>query len=173
MYIKEVIQMKRFRSILALLLLMTMFISMVPVTTASAAKLMKVTNTRMLRMRTGPGEAYNVKARYKKGTVVTVLKYSKGWYYVKTKDGTKGWMSKNFLKKTSAPVAQAKESASGNAVAQKNVYMRKGPSKNYDRIMTVKNGKVMKIIGKSGSWYKVRYDGKTGFVYGGLVKVVK
>ena len=30
-----------------------------------------------------------------------------------------------------------------------------------------------KIIGKSGGWYKVRYDGKTGFVYGSLVKVVK
>ena len=164
--------MKRLRSVLALLLLVAMFTAMVPAP-ASAAKLMKVTKTNMLRMRTGPGEAYNVKARYKKGTVVTVIKYSRGWYYVKTKDGTKGWMSKNFLTKTSAPVQKAKESASGNAVAQKNVYMRKGPSKNYDRIMTVKNGKVMKIVGKSGSWYKVKYDGKTGFVYGGLVKVVK
>ena len=164
--------MKRFRSIIALLLLMTLFVSLVPVS-ASAAKLMKVTNTNMLRMRTGPGDAYNVKARYKRGTVVTVIKYSKGWYYVKAKDGTKGWMSKNFLTKTVAPVAKAKESASGNAVAQKNVYMRRGPSTNYDRIMTVKNGKVMKIIGKSGGWYKVKYDGKTGFVYGGLVKVVK
>ena len=165
--------MKRFRSILALLLLVVMFTAMVPAP-ASAAKLMKVTGTNMLRMRIGPGDAYNVKARYKKGTVVTVLKYSRGWYYVKVnRDGKKGWMSKNFLTKTTTPIQQAKESASGNAVAQKNVYMRRGPSTNYDRIMTVKNGKVMKIIGKSGGWYQVRYDGKTGFVYGGLVKVVK
>ena len=164
--------MKRIRSIVALLLLVTLFTAMVPVS-ASAEKLMKVTGTKLLRMRIGPGEDYNVKARYKKGTVVTVLKYSKGWYYVKTKDGTKGWMSKNFLTKTTAPVQKAKESASGNAVAKQNVYMRRGPSKNYDRITTVKNGKVMKILGKSGDWYKVRYGGKTGFVYKGLIKVVK
>ena len=165
--------MKRIRSIVALMLLVVLFAAMVP-ETVQAAKLMKVTGTKLLRMRIGPGEDYNVKARYKKGTVVTVLKYSKGWYYVKVnKDGTKGWMSKNFLTKTTTPIQQAKESASGNAVAQKNVYMRRGPSKNYDRITTVRNGKVMKIIGKSGSWYKVRYGGKTGFVYGGLVKVVK
>ncbi|MBQ4436693.1 MAG: SH3 domain-containing protein [Clostridia bacterium] len=164
--------MKRIRSIVALLLLVTLFAAMVPVS-ATAEKLMKVTNTNMLRMRTGPNEAYNVKARYKKGTVVTVLKYSRGWYYVRTKDGTKGWMSKNFLTKTSSGVVKAKESASGNAVAQKNVYMRKGPGTNYDRILTVKNGRVMKIIGRTGVWYKVRYNGKTGFVYRDLVKVVK
>ena len=82
-------------------------------------------------------------------------------------------MSKNFLTKTSSGVVKAKESASGNAVAQKNVYMRKGPGTNYDRILTVKNGRVMKIIGRTGVWYKVRYNGKTGFVYRDLVKVVK
>ena len=164
--------MKRIRSIVALMLLVVLFAAMVP-ETAQAAKLMKVTGTKLLRMRIGPGEDYNVKARYKKGTVVTVLKYSKGWYYVKTKDGTKGWMSKNFLTKTSGPSQKAQESASGNAVAKQNVYMRRGPSKNYERIMTVKNGKVMKILGKTGSWYKVRISGKTGFVYKGLIKVVK
>lgn len=164
--------MKRFRSILALLMLITVMAAMVP-PTASAAKLMKVTGTNMLRMRTGPSEAYNVKARYKKGTVVTVIRYSRGWYYVKTKDGTKGWMSKNFLRSTSAPVVKASESASGTAVAQKNVYMRKGPGTSYDRILTVKKGKPMTIIGKSGAWYKVRYGGKTGFVYRGLVKIAK
>ena len=68
--------MKRIRSIVALLLLVTLFAAMVPVS-ATAETLMKVTNTNMLRMRTGPNEAYNVKARYKKGTVVTVLKYSR------------------------------------------------------------------------------------------------
>ena len=66
--------MKRFRAILAVALLIALFTAMVPVTTVSAETLMKVTKTNMLRMRTGPGDAYNVKARYKKGTVVTVLK---------------------------------------------------------------------------------------------------
>ena len=124
-------------------------------------------------MRTGPSEEYKVKARYKEGTVVTVLKYSKGWYYVKAKDGTKGWMSKNFLKKATAPVVKAEESASGEAVTLKNSYMRRGPSKNYDRIMTIRSGHVVRIIGKTGSWYKVRYDGKTGFVYKDLLKMVQ
>ena len=165
--------MKRFRSVLAVALLIALFTAMVPATTVSAETLMKVTKTNMLRMRTGPGDAYNVKARYKKGTVVTVLKYSKGWYYVKTKDGTKGWMSKNFLTRTTGSVVKAKESASGEAVTLKNSYMRRGPSTNYNRLMTVKKGRVVKIIGKSGGWYKVRYNGKTGFIYKDLLKIVK
>ncbi len=164
--------MKRFRSLIAVLLLVTLFTAALPMTSAAAETLMKVTS-KMLRMRIGPGEDYNVKARFKKGTVVTVLKRSGRWYYVKTRSGVKGWMSKNFLTKTSSPVVKAKESASGNAVAKQNVYMRKGPGKKYDRIMTVKSGKVMTIVGKTGDWYKVRIGGKKGFVYKSLIKVVK
>ena len=165
--------MKRFRAVLAILLLMTVFAAMTPVT-ASADTKMKVT-TNNLRLRNGPGLDYTVKGRYKIGTVVTVLssKTSRHWYYVKTRDGKTGWMYKTYLKKTTTGVVAAKETASGTAIAQKNVYMRKGPSTSYDRILTVRNGKTMRIIGKSGSWYKVRYNGKTGFVYSGIVKVVK
>ncbi len=162
--------MKRFRSMLALLLLsVTLFTSMAPMT-ACADTLLKVT-TNYLRMRTGPGMDYTVKARYKKGTVVTLLRSSRGWYYVKTKDGTKGWMHPRYLKKTVAPVVKAAESASGTAVALKNVYMRRGPGKNYDRILTVRRGKTMQVVGRTGAWYKVRYDGKTGFVYRDLIKI--
>ena len=165
--------MKHFRSVLAVVLLVVLFTAMMPAATVSAETLMKVTKTNMLRMRTGPSDEYSVKARYKKGTVVTVLKYSKGWYYVQAKDGTKGWMSKNFLTKTTGTVVKAQESASGEAVTLKNSYMRRGPSTNYNRLLTIRKGKVVRIIGKSGSWYKVRYDGKTGFVYKDLLKIVK
>ena len=164
--------MKRFRLVVALFLLTVLLTAMVPAP-VSAAKLMKVTGTKMLRMRTGPSEEYSIKARYKEGTVVTVLKYSKGWYYVQTKSGTKGWMSKNFLKTTTAPVVKAKESASGTAVTLKNSYMRKGPSKSYDRILTVHRGKVVKLIGRTGDWYKVRYGDKTGFIYKSLLRITK
>ena len=64
--------MKRFRSVVALFLLTVLLTAMVPAP-VSAAKLMKVTGTKMLRMRTGPSEECSVKARYKEGTVVTVL----------------------------------------------------------------------------------------------------
>ena len=165
--------MKRFRSILAVLLLTVMMVSMIPVNASAATKL-RVTETKFLRLRNGPSMEYSVIGGYKKGSVVTLLKKTNSrWYYVKTADGKKGWMSAGYLKKTNTPVAKAAESASGIAIPTRNVKMRRGPSTNYDVIQVVKTGKVMKIIGKTGSWYKVRYNGKTGFVYKGIVKIKK
>ena len=165
--------MKRVRSLLAILLLAMMFVSMLPVSAVADQK-MKVT-TNYLRLRTGPGMDYTVKGRLKKGTVVTVLtsRSSRHWYYVKTSSGVKGWVYKSYVKKTTLPTVAAAESASGTAVAQKNAYMRRGPSTNYERILTIKSGKTMKIIGRTGAWYKVRYNNRTGFVYRDLIKIAK
>jgi len=139
---------------------------------AMAETRMRVTSN-MLRLRAGPDTIYSVRGWYKKGTVVTVLntKKSAKWYYVRTSDGRTGWMSKKFLVKASTPVKKAEEPATGVAQATKNVRLRKGPGTGYDTITVVRNKKLVRIVGKSGSWLKVRYNGKTGFVYGPLFKI--
>ena len=163
--------MKRLRSLVALLVLVVMLAAILPIS-AIAEQKMKVTSN-YLRMRTGPGLEYSIKGRYKKGTVVTLLKTSKKWCYVRTKTGVKGWMYKDNLKKTNTPVVAAQESASGTAVTTKNAKLRRGPGTSYDTRLVVHRGKVVRILGKTGSWYKVKYDGKTGFIYKSLLRITK
>lgn len=45
-----------------------------------------------------------------------------------------------------------------------NLNMRKGPSKKYRIIKVIPKGKNVTYKGKKGSWYKVTYGGKTGYV---------
>jgi len=164
--------MKRFRSVTAMLLLAILLCTAVVPMNAVAATKMKVTSN-SLRLRTGPGTGYTIIGRYKKGNVVTVLKTRGKWAYVRTRTGKKGWMSRNFLTKASIPVQAAVESASGTAIVQKRAVIRKGPSTSYPTIRSVPAGKVMRIIGRTGAWYKIRVDGKTGFIYRGLIKITK
>ena len=161
---------KRLR-VMALALMTVLLLAAVLPVPASADYKMKV-NTKWLRLRTGPGTDYPTRGWYGKGQVVTVVssKSTRHWYYVKTSKGQKGWMYKGYLTKYNAPVKAAAEPASGTAVATKNVKMRKGPGTCYDVIRVIKSGKHMRIVGRTGSWYKVKYDGKYGFVYRGLVK---
>lgn len=42
--------------------------------------------------------------------------------------------------------------------------MRTGASVKYKRILTIPKGKNVEYVGKRGSWYKVRYGSKTGYV---------
>jgi uncharacterized protein YvpB len=53
-----------------------------------------------------------------------------------------------------------------------NLNVRTGPSTKYSIIGTVMKGKTLNITGNTGNgWYKVRYNGKTGYVSSTYVKV--
>lgn len=49
------------------------------------------------------------------------------------------------------------------------VKLRGGPSTNFESLTEIARGANVEVIGKDQGWYKVRVDGKEGFVYGGFV----
>jgi hypothetical protein len=51
-------------------------------------------------------------------------------------------------------------------ILPKNLNVRSGPNTSYDIIATLDTGTVLKVIGRTGNneWYKVEFDGKTGWV---------
>jgi hypothetical protein len=49
------------------------------------------------------------------------------------------------------------------------VRMRSGPGSRYAPITTIARGTKIKVIGKTSGWYKVRVNGKDGYVYGGFI----
>ena len=162
--------MKRFSRVIALLLIAMTLTTMFTVT-ASADTKMRVTAS-WLRLRSGPGVEYEIISKYRNGSIVTVLttKTSRNWYYVRTSKGQTGWMYKGYLTGKIDTVPASKE-ASGNAVARRNVNLRTGPGKKYDVISLLPAGEKMKVVGKTGSWYKVIVGKQTGYVMKKLVRV--
>ena len=51
------------------------------------------------------------------------------------------------------------------------VNMRKEPSTDSKKIMYVTQDDVVEILEKNGEWYKIKFQGKTGYVFGEYVKV--
>lgn len=78
-----------------------------------------------------------------------------------------------------APVVQSDEpkvvekQIAGEAAAidtsSPSVKVRRGPSTGYRSITEIKKGENVEVIGKQDGWYKVRVNGKEGFVYGAFV----
>ncbi|NLU49171.1 MAG: solute-binding protein [Syntrophomonadaceae bacterium] len=71
-------------------------------------------------------------------------------------------------KSTSASVSSAKAETCTVIVAQASV--RTGPGVKYKRIGIVKKGVKLPVLGKKGSWYRVKYGNKTGYIYAKSVK---
>ena len=54
--------------------------------------------------------------------------------------------------------------ATVTGVTKANVNMRSGAGTKYKVVKVVKANKTVTILGQKGSWYKVKYNGKTGYI---------
>jgi uncharacterized protein YgiM (DUF1202 family) len=53
------------------------------------------------------------------------------------------------------------------------IRMRKGPAIDYKSVAELDKGAKVMVVGKKDGWYKVKVNGKEGYVYGGLVNTQK
>ena len=78
-------------------------------------------------------------------------------------------------KKAEEPAAEAPVSASTTGVealgivSGTGVRMRGGPGTGYSVLMTMRQNAAVAITGKDGNWYKVLYDGTSGYISGDYV----
>lgn len=79
--------------------------------------------------------------------------------------------------KPAQPIAgtEATTAASGQGlvVSSGSVNLRSGPSTGAKPLTSVSKGAPIDIIGKQTGWYKVRFEGKEGYIYAGLVDYKK
>lgn len=60
--------------------------------------------------------------------------------------------------------ASALATNTGVVSVRTSLKVRSGPGTNYPAIGSIKNGTVVTLLGSSGSWYKIAYAGKIGYV---------
>ena len=106
----------------------------------------------------------NIITTLAKGTKVTVLgKSGDNWYYVETSSGRKGYVAAGYLSSSSSSPSSGTNKTTAVAVnLRSSAKVADG-----NIILTVPAGRTVTVLGSTGNWYKVRYNGRTGYMKSG------
>ena len=140
-----------------------------PAVTSPSASYSVTTADLGLYLRSGPSTAYEVIAALPYGT--TVLMLSPGTYWSQVQwNGLTGYASSKYLKsKTTEPPTDPVTGVT--YVVVQTVNFRSGAAKTFPSYGLLKPGVQVKRIGESGSWSKINYNGKTGYVHSAYIKL--
>lgn len=140
---------------------------------ASASTLYVRTNTgRGLNLRDEPSLEGNIITSFKTGTAVEVLTRGASWHKVRV-NGQVGYMSAKYLTGSQSGSTGSASSATGvvsNPGANQVLLLRETASTDARVLGYYHNGVQVKILGESGSFYKVSVDGKTGYMMKKFIK---
>jgi uncharacterized protein YgiM (DUF1202 family) len=152
--------------LLAVGIFLVMLFSAVP---ALASTTMKTTQA--VKLRTGPSSSAAVIITIPKGKKVTAGISDSGFTKVIYKTGSKaygGWAWSNYLKKTGGSSGSGTDTGTTKQVATA-IYLRTGPGTNYPYIRVIPGGGKVKILGFTETWYRVSYNGVTGYIKQGYL----
>lgn len=149
-----------------------------------AASVVNYTTTANLNLRSTASTKGKLLVTIPKGKTVTYVSKSGTWFKVKYGSKT-GYVSSTYLKKVvakapaKAPV-KAPATPKAPAVTYKTVYsttenlnLRAGASTSHKVLVSIPKGKTVTYVAKSGTWSKISYGGKTGFVNTKYLKTAK
>ncbi|MCU5180790.1 C40 family peptidase [Bacillus toyonensis] len=139
-------------------------------------------NVSSLRVRTGPSTSHTTIASITKGQVVQVVGEVQDWFKINYA-GQAAYISKDYVTKGGSNENGSQGNNQNNNVTVQtggtyvvnatSLRVRTGPAAYHSVIGGVLNGTTLNVVGSKGSWFKVNYQGKTGFVSSEFVKFVK
>lgn len=134
---------------------------------ASAASAGGATTTTAVNFRTGAGTNYGIISTLPAGTNVVVSAQSSGGWATVVYNGTVGYISSDYLKRANEMDA----SFGTGTIDGSYVRMRSGASTSSSILGTYNSGTAMTVTGVNGAWYKVSYNGTTGYVHSDYVSL--
>lgn len=122
--------------------------------------------TAALNLRTGAGTGNRILLTIPNGASVVVKSNENGWCKV-VYNGTEGYASAQYLSmKSSVSANLGKGTVTGDLVR-----VRSGAGVNYSVLGQCNKGTQLEVTGVSGSWYQVKYSGKTAYISAAYVKL--
>ena len=96
-----------------------------------------------------------------------------GSFYKINFSGKTGYVHEDYIKVGSSSSNDIASSGKGKVInITSSLRIRSGASTNTSTIGYLYEGNTFDIIGKSGDWYKIKTNGKTGYIYGEYVEVL-
>lgn len=120
-----------------------------------------------LNIRSGPSTDYEPITAVISGTRLVILDKGDGqWFHINFQ-GTVGYVDSTYLKE----IVTAENFKATGTLGATDVRMRAKPNTDSDVLGTYKINTVMDVIGINNGWYKVKYDGKTGYIRSDLMAI--
>ncbi|MFB2350608.1 SH3 domain-containing protein [Priestia megaterium] len=120
----------------------------------------KVTASK-LNVRSGAGTTYGIIGSVVKGQMLSVVSKSGSWYKINY-NGRTGYVSSDYVQASGTTTPPAESTT--YIVTASTLNVRSGAGTNYASIGSVTKGQKLSVVSKSGSWYKINYNGRTGYV---------
>ena len=132
-----------------------------------------------LRVRSSASTNSNTKGYLRNGQSIDIVAKSGNWYKIKY-NGSYGYVYGDYVKVGNT--SNSKPSVSHKKTVEKiqkghivnissSLRVRSSASTNSNTKGYLRNGQSIDIVAKSGNWYKIKYNGSYGYVYGDYVKV--
>lgn len=132
-----------------------------------------------LRIRSGASTSHSVVGYLSNGEKFDIIGRSGDWYKIKTRGNT-GYVHKDYVK----IIGQGEDNNSSNNSESNsgrgkvinitsNLRIRNAPSTNSSVVGYLLEGQIFDILGKSGSFYKIRHNGTTGYIHQDYVQVIE
>lgn len=116
-----------------------------------------------LRLRASASTSAKIYSLLEKGTKLDILDEENGWYKVRCSDGTVGYVSADYVAVT---WTECKGTVTGGTIN-----VRKGPGTNHSKVSTVYTGKSVNVTGEENGWYKVSFDGMSGYIRADFIEL--
>ena len=155
--------MKNFKKFLCTVLVVAMIVTSVAFSASAAGTVAYGAGTvsaTTLNIRSGPGTTYSVVDTVNNGEIVVIIEKSNSEWYRINHDGTVGYVSSRYLKN----VLTAENFDAEGTVNATEVRYRTGPSTSNNSLGVIPKGTKVDIIGINNGWYKLVYNGKTGYM---------
>ncbi len=133
----------------------------------------EITNTDAVNFRSGAGTSYTQLGTIPRGTVLTISEVSGDWLRV-TYNGQTGWFKSSYCKTYTepapAPTAVAEVGDQIEVVNTDQVNFRSGAGTGYALLGTIPRNALLTVEEVSGSWFRVTFDGRTGWISSNYAK---
>jgi len=117
----------------------------------------------LLNVRSGPGTNHAILGTLKHGEKLSVTDENNEWYKL-TFSGKTGYVSKTWTKADN-PAPATPQTKTVYVNTQGNVLnVRSGPGMTHAVLGTLKHGEKLSVTDENSEWYKLAYNGKTGYV---------
>ncbi|EJR60838.1 hypothetical protein IIO_03172 [Bacillus cereus VD115] len=117
----------------------------------------------VLNVRSGAGTGHNVISKVKQGQVLQVLGQENGWFKVSV-NGQTGYVSGDFVTTGGNKGTTVQQGTGTYTVNVSSLNVRTGPSTSHTVLGSVNKGKTVQVVGEVQDWFKINFNGGTGYV---------